>query len=77
MNESAMILQGLWSGDELAVRHGSRLASVGLVLFGAGVVFFELVLSLSGFGNSYVSGVALPSLLIAIGVYLLARRGVR
>lgn len=57
-----------------AVRAGSRLAAIGLALFVAGLIFFELIIGISGFGlGSWIW----PILLIGLGVFLIARNILR
>jgi len=67
-----MIIQGLWGDQPKIAREGTRLARVGITLFIVFGVFFELVLNVSGF---WTAGQWLwPILLIAAGVFLIARR---
>ncbi len=68
------MLHGVWTHQHKMVDDGLRLATVGVVLFGLGWVFFELVLGLGGFVNQAVGRVVGPLLLIAVGAYLLWRR---
>lgn len=63
-------LFGAVKGRSLDVRNGLRMAGIGLVIFLAGAVFFELALGISGFGIG-LSGWCWPVLLIGLGVLLL------
>ncbi len=51
---------------------GALLVAVILLV---GFVFFELMLNISGFDSTAIGRILGPLLLIAIGVYLLFRRG--
>lgn len=69
-----IMTMGAWGGQPSAYRHGKRMAGWGVAIFAAGIVFFEFVLNISGFGYSVIGKVAGPTLLIALGLYLIARR---
>lgn len=69
-----LMIQGLWSGVEGPARVGKRMVVWGLALFVVGLVFFEFVLNISGFGRGIVGSVAGPLLLILLGLYLMLRR---
>jgi hypothetical protein len=71
---------GIWLhgnlGDEPGARRvGLRLMEIGAVLFIAFFTFFELMLNLSGFAFGPVGRLIGPLALVAIGLYLLIRRG--
>jgi hypothetical protein len=68
-------LHGQWSGQPACAARARRLAESGLVLFAGLAAFFELVLNLSGAFGAGIARYALPALLIALGAYLLLRRG--
>lgn len=63
---------GLLRQNRELVQKGMRLAGVGLALFLAFGAFFELVIGLSGFGQTW-AGNLWPALLILLGLFLLAR----
>ena len=54
------------------LEQGRRVASVGIVLFVLGWVFFEVVIGISGF-HSLLSGFAGPIILIGLGAFMLMR----
>lgn len=61
--------------DQLALRErGLRVARVGMILFAILVVFFELMINLSGRVRGDMGWIALPSLLILVGAALLFRK---
>jgi uncharacterized membrane protein HdeD (DUF308 family) len=64
------ILYGSIKGRSHLVTVGMRLVKVGLAIFIAGAVFFELIIGISGFG---LGNWGWPVLLIALGVVLLVR----
>jgi hypothetical protein len=51
------------------MKFGSKLLTVGLIMFGLGFVFFELIVGISGFG---LGEFGWPLLLIGLGVLLVA-----
>jgi hypothetical protein len=64
------IMYGLLKDDPQTVSTGTRLVTIGLVVFFAGAVFFELVLGIGGFGMSaWVWSVVL----IGVGAFLVLR----
>ncbi len=69
---AGMMLQGTSSGETALVEQGRRVASVGIVLFVLGWVFFEVVIGISGF-HSLLSGFAGPIILIGLGAFMLMR----
>ncbi len=64
------ILYGSIKGRSQLVANGVRIVKVGLAIFIAGAVFFELIIGISGFG---LGNWGWPVLLIALGIWLLAR----
>lgn len=52
------------------VAQGQRLATIGMIIFAVGVVFFELVIGISGFG---LGRFGWPALLIGLGLFFLLR----
>jgi hypothetical protein len=64
------IIYGTVKGHPEAVKTGMRLAGIGLLLFVAGAIFFELVIGIGGFGLGSWSW---PLLLIVVGLVLLFR----
>jgi hypothetical protein len=65
-----LVLYGSIKGHPTSVTNGTGLIKVGLGLFLAGAIFFELIIGLSGFG---LGNVGWPILLIALGVLLIFR----
>ena len=65
-----LVLYGSIKGHPKSVTNGAGLIKVGLGLFLAGAIFFELIIGLSGFG---LGNVGWPILLIALGVLLIFR----
>jgi hypothetical protein len=63
---------GLLRQNRELAQEGMRLAGVGVVLFLAFGAFFELVIGISGFRQSW-AGNLWPALLIILGLFLLAR----
>lgn len=70
-----LMIHGAWSDRPGLREAGRRVAGVGVVLFLVFGAFFELALNLSGYWD--LSRWFWPLLLIALGVYLLLRRGAR
>jgi hypothetical protein len=68
-----MILHGLVTGQGQTVSAGARLAAIGLILFAAFAVFFELIIGLSGFGLGRIGVACVPVLLIGVGLLILVR----
>ncbi len=67
-----LIIKGLWDERPHDVREGRQMVLVGLIIFVAAAVFFEVIIGIGGGGlRSYFWSLAL----IAIGVYLLVKRG--
>ena len=56
---------------------GWRLTKIGLSIFVAGFMFFELVLGISGFGLARFGLPVFPMILIFAGVFMLARSFLR
>lgn len=69
-----IMTMGAWSDQPSAYRHGKQMVGWGLAIFVAGMMFFEFVLNISGFGYSLIGKIAGPTLLIGVGLYLIARR---
>jgi hypothetical protein len=65
-----LMINGAWSEQPPLAQNGRRVAGIGLALFLVGFIFFELVLNIGGMA----SGIVVPVLLIAAGIYLLLRR---
>ncbi len=64
------LIYGRVNNDRAAVTEGTRIAGVGLIIFLGGLVFFELILGIGGFG---LQGWIWPFLLIVVGAGLLLR----
>ena len=68
-----IIIEGLWDNRPHNVRQGRQMMLVGLIIFVVAAVFFEVIIGIGGGGlGSYFWSLAL----IAIGVYLLLKRGI-
>jgi len=65
-------IAGMWNDDHKAVRVGSALAGIVIAIFFFFVIFFELILNLNGLRSGPVGRIALPVLVIAAGVGVLA-----
>lgn len=68
---AGLMIQGVWTGNRQVYRGGTRTLWVGIILFVAFAVFFEIILNISGFwgGGSQLW----PLILIAGGIFLLWR----
>ena len=64
------VVDGALKGKRKKVKEGLEAAKVGVILFLVGLVFFELVLGISGFG---LGRLGWPILLIGLGVFVLIR----
>lgn len=62
---------------EKVARTGARLARGGLWMFAAGLVFFEVLLNLSGLIPAFLAPLALPLLIIGGGALYFRRRATR
>jgi len=69
------MIYGLLKDRQALVKSGTRLATIGIVIFLVGAIFFELIIGISGFGLSRwgLSRFVWPVLLIGLGVLLLFR----
>jgi hypothetical protein len=69
------IIYGSMKDREQMVVNGRRLAAIGGVIFLVGVIFFELIIGISGFGLGRLGlgSYAWAILLIGLGVFLLLR----
>jgi hypothetical protein len=66
------IVNGTLNNRPEIKRSGWKLAKISLIMFGVGLVFFEVVLDISGFfRGSGLGKIALPSILIGLGLLLL------
>jgi hypothetical protein len=63
-------LYGYLKNQPKLVQSGRQITKVGLSIFLVAAVFFELIIGVSGFGLGHF---VWPILLIAVGLYLLAR----
>lgn len=66
----AQIMHGRRYHHEKMSADGQALVKIGLGLFVAGLIFFELIIGISGFG---LGNLGWPALLIVAGLYLLLR----
>ena len=64
------MLHGRVKGRADIVDSGKRLATIGLIIFLAGAVFFELIIGISGFRSGRI---VLAAALIVFGAFLLLR----
>lgn len=62
------IIYGSLKSQEDMIKTGTRLAIIGIAIFLIGVVFFELVIGISGFGLGHF---VWPVLLIGLGLFLI------
>jgi hypothetical protein len=68
-------VQGLVTGSPGQRAAGLRTTGTGLAIFLVGAAFFEGVIHISGRELGAVGQLILPALLVAVGVWLLIRRG--
>lgn len=68
-----IVIDGRWRGDAMRVQRGSRLAMIGLALFAAGFIFFELLVNISGTFDGVLGGTVVPLVLIGAGIFLFLR----
>ncbi len=73
----ALMAYGTVKGLPQRVRDGTRVATVGIIIFAVGAIFFELIIGISGFG---LGRYGWPVLLIGLGLLwllsaLLPRKG--
>lgn len=66
------IIMGLWEERPREVREGRQMVVIGLIIFVAATVFFEVIIGIGGRG---MSSILWSLILIGIGIYLLIRRG--
>jgi len=69
---SQWIFGSIKKNDSL-VTSGQQLMRVGLTIFAIGFTFFEIILSISGFGLEQFGLPVIPIALIAIGIFILIR----
>ncbi|NLD42351.1 MAG: hypothetical protein GX657_02535 [Chloroflexi bacterium] len=74
-----LVIQGLWSERAPLVESGKRLIRLGLWILLGGIVFFEGILGIGGWGLAArgLGAYLLPILLVAVGVGLLVRSLIR
>ncbi len=65
-----MTIDGAWRGVDARIRFGQRIIMIGAALFVIGLVFFELILNISGMARAGLGRSIGPLLLIAAGLYL-------
>lgn len=66
----AQLLYGALVHRKSAVRSGASLVNIGFIIFIAGLIFFELILNLSGWGLGFIGW---PILFIGLGLYALVK----
>lgn len=69
-----LVARGGLSGDHALSRNGVRTATVGIIIFVVGFAFFEGVLNISGSSMGIVGDLALPAVLITLGITVILRR---
>jgi hypothetical protein len=69
----AQIVYGDRKGRSMIVESGIRLAKIGIIIFAAGFIFFEMVIGISGFGLRSLGLPVIPSILIIAGVFVLIK----
>lgn len=67
------MLFGRLKANETLQKNGWQVARVGLIIFAAGFVFFELIIGLHGFGLARFGLPVFPFILIAVGAFILIR----
>ena len=67
---AALVLYGGLHNRPSSVKSGRSLVEIGLALFIAGLIFFELILNISGVGLGFIGW---PVLFIGLGVYILLK----
>ena len=68
-----LMVYGTLKDQEKMARDGKRLATIGIVIFLVGAVFFELIIGISGFGIGRLGRFAWPILLIGLGIFFVLR----
>ena len=73
-----MVIQGVWGQQPRAAQTGRQLIRVGLLIFLGGLVFFELIIGIGGWGffSPGVRAYLGPILLILAGAFVLLRHGI-
>ncbi len=67
------MLFGSLKGNETLLKNGWQVARVGLIIFAAGFIFFELIIGLHGFGLAHFGLPVFPIIIIAVGTFILVR----
>ena len=67
------MLFGSLKGNETLLKNGWQVARVGLIIFAAGFIFFELIIGLHGFGLARLGLPVFPVIIIAVGAFILVR----
>jgi hypothetical protein len=65
-------IAGIWSEDPRAVRAGTAMAGVGLVILVFFAFFFEVILNINGVRSGPAGRILIPLMVIGAGVVLLA-----
>lgn len=69
---AGLIVDGILNNRPESKSSGQKLMKISLIIFAVGAVFFELVLDISGFfHHSLLGRIALPGILIGLGLLLL------
>ena len=71
------MLFGRLKGNETLLKNGWQVTRVGLIIFAAGFVFFELIIGLHGFGLARFGLPVFPVIIIAAGAFILVRALIR
>lgn len=67
------MLFGRLKGNDTLLKNGWQVARVGLIIFAAGFIFFELIIGLHGFGVARFGLPVFPVIIIAVGAFILVR----
>lgn len=71
---AGLVARGSLSGNHRMTRSGINTATVGFVIFILGFAFFEGILNISGSSLGVLGDLALPAVLIGIGLVVILRR---
>ncbi len=67
----SQMVYGMRKDRDSIVQSGRRLANIGLTIFSAGFIFFEVILGISGFGLRSFGIPVFPMMLILLGGFIL------
>jgi len=69
----AQMAYGTKKDRDTIVRSGRKLINLGLLMFAIGIVFFELIIGISGFGIGNLGLPVIPVMMVFVGAVILAR----